>query len=347
MRPLSTLVFPRRALFDRPTRECFCGGSSEPRCQSDRHRSRWSVPSRQETLRSRPSEATRARRARPPFWTARPPDRVAGASKTQICRTARRPRGARAASRARCAGRASDLFFVRPNAPGDDLPSPRRVTTRGRQGQEAVARPVPLELELAQAGGRRTRHAPRSHSPRTPIALALLTPPPSVACRCSSPGRARAKHARPPPRGRARPTGRQRAAAVCPRLAQALRSALAAPRVDVRSGLWPCLRPDTARTPPLCACTSQGGSARPPAVCASCAMRPCPNGPAAVVVFVACKWSVINSFLSLRRSLQAERARLRGSERRVASRQHARMSQLRRSLKPALKHRRAISAQLS
>ena len=39
----------------------------------------------------------------------------------------------------------------------------------------------------AGSGGRRTRHAPRSHSPRTPIVLALLMPPTSVACRSSSP----------------------------------------------------------------------------------------------------------------------------------------------------------------
>ena len=37
-----------------------------------------------------------------------------------------------------------------------------------------------LELELDQAGERRTRHASRAHSPRTPIALALFMPPASV-----------------------------------------------------------------------------------------------------------------------------------------------------------------------
>ena len=37
-----------------------------------------------------------------------------------------------------------------------------------------------LELELDQAGERRTQHAPRAHSPRTPIALALFMPPASV-----------------------------------------------------------------------------------------------------------------------------------------------------------------------
>ena len=101
-----------------------------------------------------------------------------GASKTQICRMARRPRGARAASRARCAGRASDLFFVRPNAPGDDLPSPVFSATMPRGTSHGAARL--LELELDQAGERRTRHASRAHSPRTPIALALFMPPASV-----------------------------------------------------------------------------------------------------------------------------------------------------------------------
>ena len=37
-----------------------------------------------------------------------------------------------------------------------------------------------LELELDQAGERRTRHASRAHSPRAPIALALFMPPASV-----------------------------------------------------------------------------------------------------------------------------------------------------------------------
>ena len=68
----------------------------------------------------------------------------------------------------------------------------------------------------AGSGGRRTRHAPRPHSPRTPIALALLMPPTSVACRSSSPGGTSANKC-PPPRGRARSTGRGGAAVVCPR----------------------------------------------------------------------------------------------------------------------------------
>jgi len=72
----------------------------------------------------------------------------------------------------------------------------------------------------AGSGGRRTRHAPRPHSPRTPIALALLMPPTSVACRSSSPGRTSANKC-PSPRGRARSTGRRR------------RSRLSASRVSV------------------------------------------------------------------------------------------------------------------
>ena len=46
-----------------------------------------------------------------------------------------------------------------------------------------------LELELDQAGERRTLHASRAHSPRTPIALAFLMASTSVACRSSSPRR--------------------------------------------------------------------------------------------------------------------------------------------------------------
>ena len=43
-----------------------------------------------------------------------------------------------------------------------------------------MARHVLLELLPDQAGECRTRHERRSHSPRTPIALALLMPPASV-----------------------------------------------------------------------------------------------------------------------------------------------------------------------
>ena len=70
----------------------------------------------------------------------------------------------------------------------------------------------------AGSGGRRTRHAPRPHIPLIPIALALLMPPTSVACRSSSPDAPDVPTC-PPPRGRARSTGRRGAAAVCPRLA--------------------------------------------------------------------------------------------------------------------------------
>ena len=102
---------------------------------------------------------------------------VASASKTQICRTARRPRGARAASRARCAGRASDLFFVRPNAPGDDLPSRRRVATRGRRTRSRGAARPPRAR--AGAGGW------ASHAARAAIAQP------------AHPDRARVAHAAP------------------------------------------------------------------------------------------------------------------------------------------------------
>ena len=125
---------------------------------------------------------------------------VAGASKTQICRTARRPRGARAASRTRCAGRAPDLFFVRPNAPGHDLPSPVFSATMPRGTSHGAARL--LELELDQAGERRTQHAPRAHSPRTPIALALFMPPASVGV-CRERSRRRLRWSRCASRARA------------------------------------------------------------------------------------------------------------------------------------------------
>ena len=67
---------------------------------------------------------------------------------------------------------------------------------------------------------RRASHAARAATaqPAHLIALALLMPPTSVACRSSSPGRTSANKC-PPPRGRARSTGRRGAAAVCPRLA--------------------------------------------------------------------------------------------------------------------------------
>ncbi len=94
---------------------------------------------------------------------------VAGASKTQVCRKARPPRGARAESRDRCAGSAPDLFFVRPNAPGHDLPSP--VFLRRCQEGQAMARHVSSSSSWIRRvsvvhGTRheRTLRAPRSRS---------------------------------------------------------------------------------------------------------------------------------------------------------------------------------------
>ena len=70
-----------------------------------------------------------------------------------------------------------------------------------------------LELELDQAGERRTRHASQARSPRTPIALASLTPPASVGVcrerrqlrwsRCASRARATRERAARPRRDRA------------------------------------------------------------------------------------------------------------------------------------------------
>ena len=116
-----------------------------------------------------PSEEPRHHPVDAPVRTSGRQSCGAGASKTIFVGTAGRPRGSRAASRARCAGRARDMFFVRPNATGHDLPSPSCVAMRGRQGQ-AMARHVLLELELDQAGVARgtrrdrTVRAPRSRS---------------------------------------------------------------------------------------------------------------------------------------------------------------------------------------
>ena len=177
LRAKQLVVFPS-GVFDRATRECFCGGSSEPRCQSDRRRSRWSVPSRQETLRSRPSiRPTKSGSQRSiTGWPAAGPRR--GRFKN-----ANLPHGASAARRSRRIARpvrrpCEAYVFVRPNAPGDDLPSPVFSATMPRGTSHGAARL--LELELDQAGERRTRHASRAHSPRTPIALALFMPPASV-----------------------------------------------------------------------------------------------------------------------------------------------------------------------
>ena len=100
------------------------------------------------------------------------------------------------------------------------------VATEGQQGQ-AAARHVLLELELDQEGvARGTRRDRTSRSSRSRSHCSCRPhlwragpprPPTSVACRSSSPGRTSANS--PPPRGRARSTGRRGAAAVCPRLA--------------------------------------------------------------------------------------------------------------------------------
>ena len=93
------------------------------------------------------------------------------------------PHGASAARRSRRIARpvrrpCEAYVFVRPNAPGDDLPSPVFSATMPRGTSHGAARL--LELELDQAGERRIRHASRAHSPRAPIALALFMPPASV-----------------------------------------------------------------------------------------------------------------------------------------------------------------------
>ena len=157
--------------------------AAAPRRAGRRHRPVRALPLAGAAPRAPPGgpapEATRARRARAPLRTARPPERGAGASKTQICRAARRPRAARAASRARCAGRAPDLFFGRPNAPGHDLPSPPAARDeRRRQGPDAAARPVPHRARAGTGGW-------ASPAPRAAIAQP------------AHPARARAAHAAP------------------------------------------------------------------------------------------------------------------------------------------------------
>ena len=59
--------------------------------------------------------------------------------------------------------------------------------------------------------------------------------------------------------------------------------------MHVRSGLWPCgLHTHSTHTPSRRSCTSQGGSARPRAVRAACAMRPLANG----APLLSANWSV-------------------------------------------------------
>ena len=78
----------------------------------------------------------------------------------------------RAASRARCAGRAPDLFFGRPSAPGHDLPT-QFFLRRCQEGQ-AMARHVSsssswiMRVGVARGTRRdRTVRAPRSRSRRS------------------------------------------------------------------------------------------------------------------------------------------------------------------------------------
>ena len=155
--------------------------------------------------RSGPARAAGRPRARGDARAPRaraPPDGAAAGPRRGRFENANLAHGASAARRSRRIARPvrrpceAICFRAAERALRRSAKPPLRRDDRGRQGQ-AVARPVPLELELSQAGGHRMRHALRLHSPRTPIALALLTPPPSVACRCSSPGRTRAKQCLP------------------------------------------------------------------------------------------------------------------------------------------------------
>ena len=111
------------------------------------------------------------------------PDKRAPVLRCERFENANLPHGASAARRSRRIARpvrrpCEAYVFVRPNAPGDDLPSPVFSATMPRGTSHGAARL--LELELDQAGERRTRHASRAHSPRTPIAIALFMPPASV-----------------------------------------------------------------------------------------------------------------------------------------------------------------------
>ena len=166
---------------------------------------------------------------------------VASASKTQICRTARRPRGARASSRARCAGRASDLFFVRPNAPGDDLPSPHasgREAGRDKPWRGPSPSSSSCRRRVGIACGMRcdcTARAPRSRSrcSRRPHRSRAGAPRPDAPV---------PNNACPPPRGRAPSDGsaarRNRLPASRARVALRV-SGTSRCLLDVRSGLWP------------------------------------------------------------------------------------------------------------
>ena len=157
-------------VFDRPTRECFCEGSSGPRCQSDRRRSRWSVPSRQETLRSRPSiRPTKSGSQRSiSGWPAAGPRR--GRFKN-----ANLPHGASSARRSRriarlVRGPCEAICFRAAERDGPRSAKPQSRREARTQEAQAMARHVLLELELDQAGVARgtrrdrTVRAPRSRS---------------------------------------------------------------------------------------------------------------------------------------------------------------------------------------
>ena len=174
-------------------------------------------PASQAPLGSPVPEATLAGGLRPPFRTVRAPQSCgAGASKTQVCRTARRARGARAASRARCASSARDMFFVRPNATGHDLPSPRLRSRR----EASRDKPWRGTSSSSSSWIRRASHAARAataqpaHPDHARIAHAA-----HICCVQVLLARTHPVPTCPPPRGRARSTGRRGAAVVCPRLA--------------------------------------------------------------------------------------------------------------------------------
>ena len=144
-------------------------------------------PASQAPLGSPVPEATLAGGLRPPFRTVRAPVlRSWGLENKSAARRVRRaalaPHRAPGAQAVRVicysCGRTRPATICQ--APGCGRDERLAGTSHG------AARPPRAR---AGSGGRRTRHAPRPHSPRTPIALALLMPPTSVACRSSSPGR--------------------------------------------------------------------------------------------------------------------------------------------------------------
>ena len=224
----------------RPERALAPAGAARPRCP--------------------PSEEQRHHSVEASVRTSGRQSCVASASKTQICRTARRPRGARASSRARCAGRASDLFFVRPNAPGDDLPSPHasgREAGRDKPWRGPSPSSSSCRRRVGIACGMRcdcTARAPRSRSrcSRRPHRSRAGAPRPDAPV---------PNNACPPPRGRAPSDGsaarRNRLPASRARVALRV-SGTSRCLLDVRSGLWPSglhlHSALTAQCTPVCAC---------------------------------------------------------------------------------------------